>query len=47
MTAKTTIERADYHLKIVKEISDLVNKSTGLNTILKKVLCQLITPYSV
>ncbi len=38
MTTKKTIERADFHLKIVQEISDLVNKSTGLNTILKKVV---------
>lgn len=38
MSTKTTIERADFHLKIVKEISELVNKSTGLNTILKKVV---------
>lgn len=32
------IDRADFHLKIVQEISDLVNKSSGLNTILKKVV---------
>lgn len=38
MTTKATIERADFHLKIVKEISELVNQSTGLNTILKKVV---------
>jgi phosphotransferase system, enzyme I, PtsP len=38
MTTKATIERADFHLKIVKEISELVNKSTGLNTILKQVV---------
>ncbi len=38
MTTKATIERADFHLKIVKEISELVNKSTGLSTILKKVV---------
>ena len=38
MTKIPTIERADFHLKIVKEISELVNKSTGLNTILKKVV---------
>ncbi|MEQ9618761.1 MAG: phosphoenolpyruvate--protein phosphotransferase [Deltaproteobacteria bacterium] len=38
MTTKKTIERADFHLKIVQEISDLVNKSTGLNTILKRVV---------
>jgi len=41
MTAKATIERADFHLKIVKEISELVNKSTGLNTILKKVVSKI------
>ena len=38
MSKKPTIERADFHLKLVKEISELVNKSTGLNTILKKVV---------
>lgn len=41
MTTKKTIERADFHLKIVQEISDLVNKSTGLNTILKKVVSKV------
>jgi phosphotransferase system enzyme I (PtsP) len=34
----TSIDRADFHLKIVQEISDLVNQSTGLNTILKKIV---------
>lgn len=38
MITKKTIDRADFHLKIVQEISDLVNKSTGLNIILKKVV---------
>ena len=38
MITKKTVDRADFHLKIVQEISDLVNKSTGLNTILKKVV---------
>lgn len=38
MSTTNIIERADFHLKIVQEISDLVNKSTGLNTILKKVV---------
>lgn len=37
-SAKKTIDRADFHLKIVQEISDLVNTSTGLNIILKKVV---------
>ena len=41
MTTKATIERANFHLKIVKEISELVNKSTGLNTILKKVVSKI------
>lgn len=31
-------ERADYHLKIVQEISELVNQTTGLNTILNGVV---------
>ena len=38
MTTGKSIDRADFHLKIVQEISDLVNKSTGLNTILKRVV---------
>ncbi|MGB3728780.1 MAG: phosphoenolpyruvate--protein phosphotransferase, partial [Thermodesulfobacteriota bacterium] len=38
MSSGNLINRADFHLKIVQEISDLVNKSTGLNTILKKVV---------
>jgi len=38
MITKKTVDRADFHLKIVQEISDLVNKSTGLNTILRKVV---------
>jgi phosphotransferase system, enzyme I, PtsP len=38
MITKKTLDRADFHLKIVQEISDLVNKSTGLNTILRKVV---------
>lgn len=41
MTSKATIERADFHLKIVKEISELVNQSTGLNTVLKKVVSKI------
>jgi len=35
------IDRADFHLKIVQEISDLVNKSTGLNTILRRVVSKI------
>ena len=31
-------ERADYHLKIVQEISDLVNQTTGLDAILNGVV---------
>ena len=38
MTTGNFIDRADFHLKIVQEISDLVNKSTGLNTILRRVV---------
>lgn len=38
MTTGNLIDRADFHLKIVQEISDLVNKSTGLNTILRRVV---------
>ncbi len=38
MSTGNVIDRADFHLKIVQEISDLVNKSTGLNTILKRVV---------
>ncbi len=38
MTTGNLINRADFHLKIVQEISDLVNKSTGLNTILRRVV---------
>ena len=38
MSSGNLIDRADFHLKIVQEISDLVNKSTGLNTILKRVV---------
>jgi phosphotransferase system enzyme I (PtsP) len=36
-----SIDRADFHLKIVHEISDLVNQSTGLGTILKKVVYKI------
>lgn len=32
------IERADFHLKIVQEISDLINQSTGLYSILKDIV---------
>ncbi|MGH7889618.1 MAG: GAF domain-containing protein, partial [Thermodesulfobacteriota bacterium] len=35
------IDRADFHLKIVQEISDLVNQSTGLNTILKNIVIKV------
>ena len=31
-------ERADYHLRIVQEISDLVNQTTGLDAILNGVV---------
>lgn len=37
----TSIDRADFHLKIIHEISDLVNQSTGLNTILKKIVSKV------
>ncbi len=37
----TSIDRADFHLKIVQEISDLVNQSTGLNTILKNIVMKV------
>lgn len=36
-----TVERADFHLKIVQEISDIVNKTTGLNTILKRIVSKI------
>ncbi len=35
---KTTIERPDFHLKIVQEISDLVNQYSGLDNILKSIV---------
>jgi phosphotransferase system enzyme I (PtsP) len=38
MKENIAIERADYHLKIVHEISDLVNQAVGLNTILNGVV---------
>lgn len=38
MSGKTYIERPDFHLKIVQEISDLVNQSQGLDTILRGVV---------
>lgn len=38
MTEIAIHERADYHLKLVQEISDLVNQSSGLNTILHGVV---------
>ena len=41
MTTGNLIDRADFHLKIVQEISDLVNKSTGLNTILRRVVSKV------
>ncbi|MEE8135552.1 MAG: phosphoenolpyruvate--protein phosphotransferase [Thermodesulfobacteriota bacterium] len=41
MSTGKLIDRADFHLKIVQEISDLVNKSTGLNRILKKVVSKI------
>ncbi len=41
MRVNKLADRADFHLKIVQEISDLVNTSTGLNTILKKVVSKI------
>ncbi len=41
MSTGKLIDRADFHLKIVQEISDLVNKSTGLNRILRKVVSKI------
>jgi phosphotransferase system enzyme I (PtsP) len=38
MKENIAIERADYHLKIIHEISDLVNQAVGLNTILNGVV---------
>jgi phosphotransferase system, enzyme I, PtsP len=38
MSETTSIERADFHLKIVQEISDLVNQSTGLDITLKDIV---------
>lgn len=38
MKENIATERADYHLKIVHEISDLVNQAVGLNTILNGVV---------
>ena len=38
MKENIAIERADYHLKIVHEISDLVNQAVGLSTILNGVV---------
>jgi phosphotransferase system enzyme I (PtsP) len=37
MSETTSIDRADFHLKIVQEISDLVNQSIGLDPILKNI----------
>ncbi|WP_462137315.1 phosphoenolpyruvate--protein phosphotransferase [Candidatus Mycalebacterium sp.] len=39
--SRTTVDREHLHLKIVQEISDFVNKSTGLNTILKGVVSKI------
>lgn len=38
MSTGKLINRADFHLKIVQEISELVNTSNSLNNILKKVV---------
>ncbi|MGI9534783.1 MAG: phosphoenolpyruvate--protein phosphotransferase [Thermodesulfobacteriota bacterium] len=38
MDAKNLIDREHLHLKIVHELSDLINQSSGLNTILKSVV---------
>ncbi|MER3445565.1 MAG: phosphoenolpyruvate--protein phosphotransferase [Candidatus Dadabacteria bacterium] len=38
MSGATLVERADFHLKIVQEISDLVNQSRGLDNILKNIV---------
>lgn len=38
MTDKGNIERADFHLKVIQEISDLLYKSAGLDTILDGVV---------
>ena len=37
----TNVDREHLHLKIVQEISDFVNKSTGLDTILKGVVSKI------
>src|SRR5919108_4319847 len=38
MDQKTLAERADFHLKIVQEIGDLINRSRGLDNILKDIV---------
>lgn len=38
MDQKVSVERADFHLRIVQEISDLVNQSRGLDKILKDIV---------
>lgn len=38
---QTSVDKEHLHLRIVREISDFVNKSTGLNTILKGVVSKI------
>ena len=33
-----TIDRADFHLKVVQEIGDLINRTSGLSNILDQVV---------
>lgn len=41
MSKQTSVERADFHLKVIQEIGELVNQSTGLDNILKGVVTKI------
>lgn len=43
MIKKESIEKEHLHLRLVHEISDLINKSTNLNTILRNVVRKIAT----
>ncbi len=38
MIVKAKVEKEHFHLKVVHEISDIINKSVGLNTVLRRVV---------
>lgn len=43
MTRKEIVDKEHLHLRLIHEISDLINKSTGLDTILKSVVKKIST----